>query len=58
MRQESKVVGAKDKKPAEELFGVARGLDLYGELLKGRREDEGAEFQGYWRRGSKGHINS
>ena len=34
---------AKDKKPAEELFGVARGLDLYGELLRGRREDEGAE---------------
>ena len=32
---------AKDKRLAEELFGVARGVDLYGELLKGRREEEG-----------------
>ena len=33
----------KDKGLAEELFGVVKDLDLYGELLRGRREDEGAE---------------
>lgn len=30
----------KDRRLAEELFGIAKGADLYGELMKGRREDE------------------
>mgnify|MGYP001772565503 CR=1 FL=1 len=30
----------KDKKLAEELFGIAKGSDLYGELMKRHREDD------------------
>lgn len=28
------------KRYAERLFGIASGLDLYGELVTGRKEDE------------------
>ncbi|XDF43712.1 hypothetical protein AB1303_10340 [Saccharolobus solfataricus] len=30
----------KNRKLAEELFGIAKGENLYEELLKGRKEDE------------------
>ncbi|BCU71269.1 hypothetical protein [Stygiolobus caldivivus] len=30
----------KDRKLAEELFGIAKGENLYEELLKGRKEDD------------------
>ncbi|AWR98561.1 hypothetical protein [Metallosphaera hakonensis] len=29
-----------NKKYARKLFGIAKGLDLYDELIKGRTEDE------------------
>ena len=30
----------KDRKAAEKLFGIAKGVNLYEELLNGRKEDE------------------
>ncbi|MDT7901498.1 MAG: hypothetical protein RRE78_06335 [Acidianus sp.] len=30
----------KDRKNAEKLFGIAKGVNLYEELLNGRKEDE------------------
>ncbi|MCY0873620.1 hypothetical protein D1867_10410 [Acidianus infernus] len=30
----------KDRKTAEKLFGIAKGANLYEELLNGRKEDE------------------
>ena len=30
----------KDGKTAEKLFGIAKGVNLYEELLNGRKEDE------------------
>jgi predicted CopG family antitoxin len=30
----------KDRRTAEKLFGIAKGVNLYEELLNGRKEDE------------------